>query len=162
ISLPLRNLGVTFHCSRPMNPCRAIFIELRWRFMNHIDKFSISSVKRIVFLLMIALSVSLDLFAQADANKGQIAGTVYDGVQAVVPGVTITIKNTSTAAVRTATSNEVGEFRAVLLDPGTYEVTAEKAGFSQAVLRNVVLAVGTVATLPINLQLSGVSVEIEV
>src|SRR5215467_6334797 len=129
--------------------------------MLHYDKLRTSSMRQIAFVLM-ALFISLNLWGQADANKGQIAGTVYDTSQAVVPGVMITIKNTATGATRTLMTNEVGEFRAVLLDPGTYEVTAEKAGFSQAVLKNVVLAVGTVVTLPINLQVIGITVDIEV
>src|SRR5262249_37203077 len=44
------------------------------------------------------------------------------------------------------------EFRAVLVDPGTYEVRIEKSGFSPAVLQDVVMHCGTARNLPVTLQ----------
>ena len=89
------------------------------------------------------LLYSFSLWAQADANKGQIAGTVLDPNQAAVPGAKIVIKNTSTSATREIMSNDAGEFRAVLVDPGAYDVTVDKSGFSQALLKDVVNACRT-------------------
>jgi hypothetical protein len=108
------------------------------------------------------LLYSFSLWAQADANKGQIAGTVFDPNQAAVPGAKVVIKNTSTGAGREVMSNEAGEFRAVLIDPGTYEVTVDKSGFSQALLKDVVVPVGTAVNLPVTLQVGTTVQTIEV
>src|SRR5215470_10411450 len=95
-----------------------------------------------VLSVLLALACSVSLWGQADANKGQIAGTVFDPNQAVVPAAAIAIKNAATGATRDLMSNEVGEFRAVLVDPGSYEVRVNKPGFAEAVFRDVVVPVG--------------------
>ena len=55
-----------------------------------------------------ALLYSFSLWGQADANKGQIAGTVYDPNQAVVPGAKVVIKNTATGATLTPLTSCAG------------------------------------------------------
>src|SRR5579863_4668287 len=116
------------------------------------------NMNRSVSLVAILLLSALGLWAQADANKGQIAGTVYDPNQAVVPSAKVTIKNTATGASRQVTTNDSGEFRAVLLNPGTYDVTVESSGFAPATFTGVVLNVGSAVDLPVNLKL-GTTVE---
>lgn len=108
------------------------------------------------------MACALGVWAQVDANKGQIAGTVYDPNQAVVPNAKIMIKNAATGASREVTSGEAGQFRAVLLDPGTYDVTVESSGFAPAVFKNVVLNVGSAVDLPVNLKLGTTTETVEV
>ena len=67
--------------------------------------------------------ISFSLLAQSDANKGQITGTVFDQKQAVIPNAKITVRNTATGATRELISGAEGQFRVVLLDPGTYDVS---------------------------------------
>lgn len=114
-------------------------------------------MKRFVYAVT-GMLFSFGLWAQSDANKGQIAGTVYDPNQAVVPGARVVIKNTATGVVREVTTSETGQFRAVLLDPGTYDITVEKSGFAQANLKDVILNVGSTVDLPVNLKV-GTTVE---
>src|SRR5215467_9200277 len=83
-----------------------------------------------VFVVVIVILTRAGLRAQSDANKGQILGTVLDPQKRAVAGATIRIANPGTGAVRAAASNSEGEFRAVLLDPGTYDVTVEFGGFA--------------------------------
>lgn len=40
------------------------------------------------------------LFGQADANKGQIVGTVFDANQAAIPNASVKITNTANGLVR--------------------------------------------------------------
>src|SRR5712691_1980287 len=117
---------------------------------------------KLALFVFAGLLYSFSLWAQADANKGQIAGTVFDPNQAAVPGAKVVIKNTSTGASREIMSNDAGEFRAVLVDPGTYEVTVDKSGFSQALLKDVVVPVGTAVNLPVVLQVGTTIQTIEV
>ena len=109
--------------------------------------------------LLLALPL---LFAQADANKGQIVGTVYDQNQAVVPGATVKIKNVETGLTRELTTNDVGQYRAVLLDPGRYDVTVTKSGFAANTMAGVVLNVGSTANLDVTLQVGATAQTIEV
>ncbi|HLH00930.1 MAG TPA: carboxypeptidase regulatory-like domain-containing protein [Bryobacteraceae bacterium] len=117
---------------------------------------------RSVFLVCVFFVCALAVWGQADANKGQIAGTVYDPNQAVVPNAKVTIKNTATGALRDVTSNDSGQFRAVLLDPGAYDVTVESSGFAPAVFTNVVLNVGSAVDLSVNLKLGTTTETVEV
>jgi hypothetical protein len=99
---------------------------------------------------------------QSDANKGQIAGTVYDPNQAVIPNAKVTVRNTGTGLTRELSTNEVGQYRAVLLDPGPYELSAESSGFARAKVEGVVLTVGTSLNVDIVLQVSSTTTVIEV
>lgn len=100
-----------------------------------------NELKAAVRVSVLLLSAVL-LFAQADANRGQITGTVYDAAQAVVPNAKITVKNAATGATRQVTSGREGQFRAVLLDPGSYDMVVNASGFAPAELRGVVISVG--------------------
>src|SRR6188768_1728709 len=113
---------------------------------------------RICFLGLLAAT----LWAQSDANKGQIAGTISDAKDAVIPGASIQIENTSTGSSRMLTSGADGGFRAVLLDPGTYTVKVEAPGFAAANFEGITLNVGSSVTLPVVLQLGTVVQTIEV
>jgi hypothetical protein len=112
--------------------------------------------------MLAVLLFPIGLWAQADANKGQIAGTVFDPNQAVVPNAKVTVKDTATGAVRQLTTSDAGQFRAVLLNPGTYEVTVEAPGFAQSVFKDVVLNVGSAVDLPVNLKLGATAESVEV
>src|SRR5260370_28923900 len=63
---------------------------------------------------------------------GTITGEVKDSTGAVMPGVSVTIVNKATNAMRTATSNGVGLFDVPALPPGTYSVKSELDGFKSA------------------------------
>ncbi len=117
-------------------------------------------MKRLLALHLFIFSAML--FGQADANKGQINGTVLDPKQALVPNAKINIKNVNTNAARQLTSGPDGEFRAVLLDPGQYDVTVEASGFATAELKGVVVSAGSAVRLPVLLTLGTTTVVVEV
>ncbi len=72
------------------------------------------------------------LFAQA---TGTINGRVVDQGDAVLPGVTINVKNTATGATRTTVTNAEGLYSLPALERGSYDITAELAGFAPATRR---------------------------
>jgi hypothetical protein len=100
--------------------------------------------------------------AQSDANKGQISGTVYDARQSVIPNASVSIKNLLNGATRDLTTNDSGQFRAVLLDPGRYEVTVKVAGFADSRLTDVSLNVGSSVDLPVTMQVGSTVTTVEV
>jgi len=99
---------------------------------------------------LLALAIIAPLAIQAQ-TKGSLSGTVTDPAGAVVPGASVTIKNNATSAVRTATTGDNGVFQLSDVDPGTYTVMVENAGFKRAVANNVV--VNTTLPTQINIAL---------
>ena len=65
----------------------------------------------------------------AYAQTAQIAGTVTDPSNAIVPGATLTIVNVDTNDTRVAVSNDRGQYNVPFLPSGRYMVTCELVGF---------------------------------
>ncbi len=101
-------------------------------------------------------------WAQADGNKAQIAGTVMDPNQAAVVGAKVSVRNTGTGLLRELKTNDAGFYRAVLLDPGTYDVTVDAAGFAQSKLSGIVLTVGSAPTLNVTVSVQAVATSVDV
>lgn len=100
--------------------------------------------------------------AGAQQQLGAIQGTVTDRSGAVVPGVTVTVRNLATGVTITATSNDVGVYRMPSLDPGRYEVTAELTGFRKMVERDVTVSVGATVGIDFRMQPGDLSETVEV
>ncbi len=107
---------------------------------------------RWIFVLLALGVLTLPLFAQSSATTGAIEGTVFDATGGVLPGVTITLKNTSTNFQSVVVSDSAGRYRGVLLPLGPYEVRAQLQGFATVVQRGLDLGVGQTLTVPINLK----------
>src|SRR4051794_30597118 len=75
-----------------------------------------------------------------------IAGVVTDDSGGSLPGVTVVVTNTATGRAQTLVTGAEGRYRAVALQPGPYEVSAELQGFA-TVKRLVTLVVGAEADL---------------
>lgn len=82
-----------------------------------------------VLCLCLALS-TLSARAQSQATSGDIEGRVLDPNGAVIPNATVTAKNRDTGFERTVTTDEEGNYRLVLLTPGTYTVVAAATTFA--------------------------------
>src|SRR6185369_8690157 len=90
---------------------------------------------------MMVLAVLFCGTAAAQETTGTITGTTTDQTGAVLPGVSVTLKNTDTGIVRTVVTNEAGLYTASLLPIGQYEVVFELQGFQSVTLRGVTLHV---------------------
>jgi hypothetical protein len=101
-------------------------------------------------------------FIYGQSDTGRITGTVTDATGAVVPNVTITVKNERTDQTRKATSNEAGIYIVTQLGPSTYKVTAETAGMAPAEYSGVALQVGQERTLNITVQPATVATQVNV
>ncbi len=100
--------------------------------------------------------------AQSQASTGQIVGSVRDNNGAAIANATVKAVNTRTGLEHTATTNEDGLYRFVLLPPSTYEVSAQASNFAKTTLNNVVVAVGQTADIDLTLGVGGVSEAITV
>src|SRR6202453_1500569 len=78
--------------------------------------------------LMFLLSPACTL---AQSTFGSIVGTVKDSSGALVPGASVRLTNTGTAAERTVTSDQHGDYSFLNLNPGKYQITVSAAGFEK-------------------------------
>ncbi|HEV8579283.1 MAG TPA: TonB-dependent receptor [Thermoanaerobaculia bacterium] len=102
------------------------------------------------------------VFAQSQATTGVIEGTVADETGAVLPGATVTLRNTATNYEQVVTTGGDGRFRALLLPLGPYRITVELEGFARLIREGIDLAVGQTINLKLTLQISAVEEEITV
>ena len=72
---------------------------------------------------------------------GSIDGETRDSTGAIVAGVTVSVTNNGTNAVRSAVTNDAGVYSFPSLAPGTYGLRAEKPGFRTIVRSQVELQV---------------------
>jgi hypothetical protein len=80
----------------------------------------------------IILFLSAAICALSQINNASLSGLVTDPSQAVISGVTVTVKNTSTNLSRTVKTDSAGYYLFATLPVGEYDVSAEQAGFQRA------------------------------
>ena len=97
--------------------------------------------------IVVVLLLSGNVLAQELAT---LKVTVNDQSGAVIPGATVTLKNTATGAKRTDVTESHGLSVIPGLPPGSYELTAEAKGFTARELP-VSLSVGQTASLVVTL-----------
>jgi Carboxypeptidase regulatory-like domain len=101
-----------------------------------------------LFLILLASTTLVGrLHAQAAAASGRLEGTVTDPSGAAVAAAEITVRNQNTGIATTVQSSIDGEFSALNLDPGVYEVSIQKPGFGRLMLRDITISVGTRAVI---------------
>ena len=112
--------------------------------------------------LALALGVALPALAAGQATTGTVRGTVRDQQGAVVPGATVTVRNTDTNSSRSAVSGDHGEYLVTNLPTGNYEVVAELAGFTKIVRSGITLAVNQDAVVDVTLTPGGLTETVSV
>src|SRR5436853_1913403 len=108
------------------------------------------------------MQIILSLLLLAQFETGSIVGTVRDTSGAVVPGTTVTLTNTATAVATTRTTGPDGGYEFGTVRNGVYVITAEKAGFSIALVDNVQAQVGARLRVDLQLPVGGVTEKVEV
>ena len=113
----------------------------------------ISAAVRVILMsaAIVLLSVGA-IFAQAQASTADLRGLITDPNDAIVPGATVTARNSATGISRTVTANDDGTYQIFALPPGEYEISASAATFKKTVISPVKLTVGQSAELPIKLE----------
>src|SRR6187399_829933 len=98
----------------------------------------------------------------AQTAGGTIQGKITDLTGALLPGVSVSIRNTETGITRAVLTSEVGAYSAANLQPGTYQVTAEMPAFSVGIKKGVGVNVGSEVAVDFQLKLEGISSTVEV
>jgi len=75
------------------------------------------------------------LFGQTVASS--VVGTIVDQSDAAVAGALVTLTNTGTGAVRQGSTDNLGTYRFLNLDPGTYNLTVKASGFKSETVTGI-------------------------
>jgi hypothetical protein len=107
----------------------------------------------------VVLFSGLSLMGQ---TLGDISGLVADASHAVVPESTVTLTNTSTAAVRLANTNAEGLYTFAAVPPGVYNIKVEHPGFKVVTSNNVEVQVQQSVRLDFTLEVGQVTESVQV
>jgi hypothetical protein len=112
----------------------------------------------LVFIFMMGVLACPAVFAQT----AQVSGSITDASGAAVPNASVKALNQNTGTARTAVSNDDGYYLLPLLQPGTYTISVDHAGFATKVLSGITLEVGQSPTINITMEVGQVSQRIDV
>jgi len=116
-------------------------------------------IPRVVVIL--AMLFLLAPPAAAQTTTSTLEGTVTDTSGAVIPGAEVTVRGTTIAAERSATTDAKGMYRVTALPAGTYTVTVSFTGLATSAA-TLEVTLNRVVTYDAVLQVSGVQETIAV
>src|ERR1035437_7865414 len=107
------------------------------------------------FLLFFAFT---DKPLTAQVTTGSVTGSVVDSSGGNVPGATVSLTSDATKEVHNGTANATGTFTFPAVQPGSYSLKVEHAGFKSSERNGInVAAMDHVALGDIELQVGAVS-----
>ncbi len=112
--------------------------------MNRLQRFALP-------LLLLCLVLPYSALSQSSSTSLQ--GTVTDASGGAVAGATISLVNSESKTERTAVSDAQGEYRFLLLSPGTYTLRVNAKGFAGYEQKGLQLLVSTPATANVQLKI---------
>ena len=115
-----------------------------------------------VFAIWMFLAIVSVTPAAAQFETASVVGTVRDSSGAVVTAATVTLTAIATGVSVTRPSSAEGEFEFVNVKTGQYIVTAEKTGFSIALMDNLTVRVGARQRADLTLTVGQVTERVEV
>jgi outer membrane receptor protein involved in Fe transport len=121
--------------------------------------------KMLPFAVVAALAfvLALPALVRADITRFDLSGTVTDGTGAVLPGVTVTLKNVDTGATKSTTTDAAGRYRFTAVDPtGRFTLTVELPGFATQHREGLQFQANTKPEIDFRLAVGGVQESITV
>jgi len=110
----------------------------------------------------IFLPILLACLAPGQETRSMIFGRVLDPQGSTVAGVKVIVTNIDTNTSTPVGTNETGYYEANLLLPGSYQITAESAGFRTSIRKGIVLPVASRLEIVIPLEVGSVSESVTV
>jgi hypothetical protein len=113
------------------------------------------------------VACSMFFFTSADASAqgsptGTLTGVALDSSGAVLPGVTVTAKNSQTGLTQQTVSGGGGDWRLAALPAGAYEMTFELDGFKKVVRSGVTVEAAVTRAVPVTMEVGGVAETVHV
>jgi hypothetical protein len=111
-----------------------------------------------IWVAMLLLAAS----ALAQTNRGSISGTVFDASSSVIAGAHVTVTSVGTNEVHKVSTSDAGSFSVPNLDPVTYRVEVEAAGFKKKIVDNVKVDTASNATVNVTMETGSVDTSVTV
>lgn len=102
-------------------------------------------------LLALAFLLLTSPSSRAQTSSAQLSGLVSDTSGALVVGADVVLTNESTQVQHKVLTNSSGAFTFSSIQPGSYQISAEKTGFSTTEISGIVLQVGDIRSLNLTL-----------
>ncbi len=106
--------------------------------------------------LVLLMAALLPAAARAQFDAATVLGSVRDSSGGVVPGATVTLKNTGTGITATTVSDQDGNYQFLNVRVGPYNVRAELQGFSAAEAEGFAVAVNARQRVDLTLRVGNV------
>src|SRR6267378_1173879 len=119
-----------------------------------------SKMKWVVFTFLFCCAVCLVIpasLAGKSTSTGTVVGLVTDETDAPVVGATVSLVDHSTGTTKGTTTNDVGRYVFVNVNPGMYDIQVEKTGFSLAKFAQQEVSIGRQLTVNAKLKIGSVS-----
>ena len=114
-----------------------------------------------MFWSLLCLAFVLALLApqrtEAQVLYGSVVGDVKDPSGGAVPGATVTITHTETNVSREATTDQVGSYRFLDIQTGTYNIKISKAGFKTYEKRGTQASLNAVTRVDVTMEVGAVT-----
>ena len=120
-----------------------------------------SSLLDCLWLIML-LGVPWPGAAQTSGIAADIVVVATDETGAVLPGVTVTVTSNTTGVSRTLVTDDKGWVLAASVQPGSYKVSSELAGFATVTLSQVTVALSQRANLSVQMKVASVAENVTV
>jgi len=95
----------------------------------------------------------LAVYAFGQETRATLSGTITDPSGAAVAGANVQMVNVQTGVESRTESNEVGQYRFLFVNPGSYTLTVTQPGFRTLTRESVILVTGQAGTMDLTLQL---------
>jgi hypothetical protein len=113
----------------------------------------------------VAVSVTLLLLssaAMAQEFRGAVSGSVIDTSGSVVAGAKVTVSETHTGTKSESLTNAAGEYSALFLLPGDYDIAIAAPGFTESIRKGLHIGAGEHPVIDFKLQVGATTQSVEV
>ncbi len=108
--------------------------------MPGIARYALAFTLSLVLLAMVALTRPAHVFAQGSVT-GKVMGTITDNSGAVVPDVSVVLRNVQTNESRATTTTKQGTYEFLNVPIGIYRIVAERGGFAKVTSSDIQVTV---------------------
>lgn len=120
-------------------------------------------MKKFALLLLVWLFIaSIADLCRAQSITATVRGLVTDSSGGVLPKAAISVRQVETGFARTVETDNSGKYEVSNLPPGTYEISAELAGFKRFVRKGITLSTGQESPIPIAMEVGEVNQQVVV
>ena len=119
-------------------------------------------MNRCVIAVTLVGVLGMSTIAAAQTGAGSLRGYITDEQGGALPGVTVTARSEVLIQPVTSVTDAAGYYRLINLSPGTYEVSADLAGFASFKRQDILLRGGANFQVDMTMKLASLSETITV